>query len=360
MPATVVFGDLGGWPGLLRRLFAGDRLGTDEAAAVCAELLSGRAEPAQMGALLASLATRGPAAEEVVGFLAAMRTFGEPVELEVDPADVVDTCGTGGDHSGTINVSTIAACVVAGAGGTVCKHGNRAATSRAGSADVLEALGVAIGLGPLGVARCVAEAGFGFCLAPRFHPAMAKVGPVRASLGAPTIFNLLGPLANPARAGRQVVGTAAAPMAETMLEVLEQGGARHVMVVYGHDGLDELSVCARSTVLESVATTGGYVRRVFEVDPKGLGIASDDPGALVGGDAAHNAARARAILAGESGPQRHLVLVNAAAGLVVAGLAGSIEDGLALAGEVVDSGAARDVLERLVEASRRAERDGLL
>lgn len=358
--ATVAFDGLGGWPGVLSRLFGGGRLSADEAAAVCGEVLSGRAGDAVIGALLASLATRGPTAEEVGGFLATMRAVGEPLELEVDPAMVVDTCGTGGDRSGTINVSTLAACVVAGAGGTVCKHGGRAASSRAGSADVLEALGVAVGLGPLGVARCVAEARFGFCLAPRFHPAMAKVAPVRKALGAPTIFNILGPLANPARAGRQVVGTAAAPLAETMLEVLEGAGASHVMVVYGHDGLDELSVVARSTILESVRVGDGYERRQYEIDPRGLGIATTRIEALQGGDACHNAARALAILGGERGPQRDLVQLNAAAGLVVASLAESLEEGLVLAGEVLDSGAARQVLDRLVSVSVQAEHDGLV
>ena len=358
--ATVAFDGLGGWPGVLNRLFGGGHLSADEAAAVCDEVLSGRAGDTVIGALLASLATRGPTADEVGGFLAAMRAVGEPLELEVDPSTVVDTCGTGGDRSGTINVSTIAACVVAGAGGTVCKHGNRAASSKAGSADVLDALGVVIGLGPAGVARCVAEARFGFCLAPRFHPAMAKVAPARKALGAPTIFNILGPLANPARAGRQVVGTAAASMAETMLEVLEGAGAVHVMVVYGHDGLDELSVAARSTILESVRVGDRYERRRHDVDPWGLGIATTDRDALRGGDARHNAARALAILGGEQGPQRDLVQLNAAAGLVVAGLARTLEDGLVLAGDVLDSGAARHVLERLVAVSAQAERDGLV
>jgi len=350
---------LGGWAGVLSRLFAGDRLSVDEASAVCAGLLAGQAGEAVIGALLGSIATRGPSPEEVAGFVAAMRSVGEPLRLEVDPSLVVDTCGTGGDRSGTINVSTLAACVVAGAGGIVCKHGNRAATSRSGTADVLERLGVAVNLSPLGVARCVAEAHFGFCLAPRFHPAMAKVGPTRSALGAPTIFNLLGPLANPARAGRQVVGTSAPAMAETMRGVLEQSGARHVMVVYGHDGLDELSTVSPSTVFESIRVGDVYDRREYLVDPRALGLAPARPEDLQGGDAEHNAARALAILGGERGAQRDFVQLNAAAGLKVAGLVKSLEEGLTLAGDVIDGGGARDALDRLVLVSSQAERDGL-
>lgn len=359
MATGIAFERLGGWPGVLARLFDQASLTRDEARAVCAEMLSGRASDAVLAALLASLATRGPTPDEVAGFVEGMRAAGERLELEIDSALVVDTCGTGGDRSGTINVSTLAACVVAGAGGTVCKHGNRAASSKAGTADVLEELGVTVGLGPLGVARCVADAHFGFCLAPRFHPAMAAVGPVRKALGVPTIFNVLGPLANPARAGRQVVGTSAPAMAETMLEVLEGAGAAHVMVVYGHDGLDELSVVARSTILESRRVGARYERCQREVDPAGLGLGGARPEDLRGGDARHNAARALAILEGEQGPQRDFVQLNAAAGLQVAGLADTLEDGLELAGKVLDEGAARDALERLIRASSAAARDGL-
>ena len=360
MGADAAFEALGGWPGVLARLFAGGHLEAEEASAVGAEILSGRTSEAVLGAFLGAFATRGPSAGEVAGLVASLRAAGEPLELEIDPSHVVDTCGTGGDRSGTINVSTLAACVVVGAGGTVCKHGNRAASSRAGTADVLEALGVAVGLGPLGVAQCVAEARFGFCLAPRFHPAMAAVGPVRKALGVPTIFNILGPLANPARAGRQVVGTSAPGMAETMLEVLEGAGADHVMIVYGHDGLDELSVVTRSTILESRRVGHGYERREREVDPGGLGLRVADREDLLGGDAAYNAERARAVLSGEVGPQRAFVQLNAAACLEVAGLAASLEEGLELAGAVLDAGAARDALERLVASSSAAARDGLV
>ena len=237
----------------------------------------------------------------MIGLVRAMRRYAVPLPIA---GELVDTCGTGGDRSGTINVSTLAALVVAAAGGRVCKHGNRAMSSLAGSADVLEALGVVVDLGPGGVARCVEEAGIGFCLAPRFHPAMRQAAPVRRELGAPTTFNLLGPLSNPAGARRQLVGIGDAAMAERIVSVLEAGGATHAMVVFGQDGLDELSTVTTSTVLESVSTGDGrYRRRRFEVDPASLGIKPSRLGELRGGGAGENAALARAVLAGEPGPR---------------------------------------------------------
>ncbi len=353
------FAELGGWPGVFSRIFSRDDLQADEADAVFGEILEGRAEPSQIAAFAAALRTKGETVAEMTGFVAAMRRHGESVEIG-DAGAAVDTCGTGGDRSGTINVSTVASCVVAGAGAPVVKHGNRAASSRSGSADVLEALGVVVDLGPAGVARCVAEAGFGFCFAPRFHPALRHAAPVRRELGVATVFNFLGPLANPARVGRQVVGVGDPAMAEKMLGVLEANGVRHAMVLYGHDGLDELSTVAASTVLESYLDgAGARVRRVVEVDARALGLARASADDLRGGDAAENAGRSLAILSGERGPQRDLVVLNAAAGLVVAGLAPDLEGGLKLAEETLDSGAAREVLERLVEASRRAAADGL-
>jgi anthranilate phosphoribosyltransferase len=349
------FEDAGGWPGVLVRLFHRQDLGTGLATAVFEEILAGQAQPEQIAAFAAALRTKGETVEELTGFVSAMFAHAELVELG---GDLVDTCGTGGDRSGTINVSTMAACVVAGAGGRVCKHGGRAASSRAGSADVLQALGVVVDLGPSGVRRCVEEVGFGFCFAPRFHPAMRHAAPVRRRLGAPTVFNLLGPLANPARANRQVVGVGEPAMAETILGVLESNGAVHAMVLYGHDGLDELSTVATSTVLETRLDESGWrERRSYEVDARELGLPRAELAELAGGDPEDNARHARAVLDGERGPRRDVVLLNAAAGLVVAGLAVDLAAGVDLAAATLDSGAAKAALESLVQVSTEAARE---
>src|SRR5204862_2622048 len=274
---------------------------------------------------------------------------GVPVPDDLVPR-LVDTCGTGGDRSHTINVSTIAALVVAGAGAPVCKHGNRAASSASGSADVLEALGVAIDLGPLGVARCVAEAGMGFCFAPRYHAASRHAVPTRREPGVPTVFNFLGPLANPARPRRQVVGVSDPTMAETMLGVLEANGAERALVVFGHDGLDELTVTTTSTVME---LADGSVR-TYVVDPAELGLAAASLDDLRGGDAALNASLARRVLDGATGPHRDIVLLNAAAGIVAAGLAADLGEGVEVARQSLDSGGAAAVLDRLVAVSQAA------
>jgi anthranilate phosphoribosyltransferase len=269
--------------------------------------------------------------------------------VELPPGvEVIDTCGTGGDRSHSINVSTIAAFVAAGAGAKVCKHGNRAASSAAGSADVLEALGVVIDLGPAGVARCITEAGMGFCFAPRYHAASRHAVPVRRALGVPTVFNFLGPLANPAHPRRQVVGVSDPAMAEKVLGVLEANGATRAMVVYGHDGLDELTTTTTSTV---VSLEGGEVRTLV-VDPTALGLDRPPLDQLRGGDPATNAALARQVLEGEQGPHRDVVLLNAAAAVVVAGLAGDLPAGLEQAAHSIDSGRAGEVLDRLVDVSK--------
>jgi anthranilate phosphoribosyltransferase len=244
----------------------------------------------------------------------------------------------------------MAALVVAGAGAKVCKHGGRAASSAAGSADVLEALGVAIDLGPAGVARCIEEVGIGFCFAPRYHPAMRFAGPVRSELGVATVFNFLGPLANPARARRQVVGVSDPAMAEKMLGVLVANGCRRAMVVHGADGLDELSTTGPSTVLEF--GEDGQVRG-FVVDPSEMGLARATLDDLRGGDATANADVVRGVVAGEKGPHRDIAVLNAAAGLVVAGLSADLAAAVEQAAAVIDAGAARDALEGLVRVSQR-------
>jgi anthranilate phosphoribosyltransferase len=351
--------DFGGWPAVLGRVAAGADLGAAEAGAAMAEVLDGNATPAQIAAFVFGLRCKGETVEEMTGLVAAMISASERVP--VDPAvasRLVDTCGTGGDRSGTINVSTLAALVVAAAGVPVCKHGGRAASSRAGSADVLEELGVVIDLGPGGVARCIAEAGIGFCFAPRYHPAMRHAIPIRRELGVPTAFNFLGPLANPARVRRQVVGVGDPAMAPRMVRVLAAGGADHVLVVHGAAGLDELSTTGPSTVHEFRRQDGHPEQGVFsvgEVDAGRLGLARAELGDLRGGDAATNAALARRILAGEPGPQRDIVVLNAAAGLVVGGRCASLEEGVHLAASVIDDGRAAGCLDRLVSVSQAAK-----
>ncbi len=347
--------DLGGWRGVLGRIASGDHLGAEEASAVLADVLEGNATPAQIAAFMFGLRCRGETVEEMTGMVAAMLGASERVVLPDPLRDrVVDTCGTGGDRSGTINVSTIAALVVAGAGVPVCKHGGRAASSQAGSADVLEALGVVIDLGPDGVARCVEEAGIGFCFAPRYHPAMRHAIPIRRELGVPTAFNFLGPLANPARVRRQVVGVGDPAMAPKMAGVLVAGGALRVMVVHGAGGLDELSTVGPSTVH---SYQDGVLSSAV-IDPSSLGLAPAAVEDLRGGDAATNASLARAVLAGERGPRRDIVLLTAAAGLVVGEACPSLVEGLVLAAAAVDDGRAEACLERLVAVSRGVAEGG--
>ncbi len=347
------FAALGGWPAVLSKLMSRRDLTAEEAACALGEVLSGAAGEAQIAAFVVGLRMKGETIDEMAGMVRSMLAHAEALEI---PGELVDTCGTGGDRSGSVNVSTMAAFVVAGAGAKVCKHGGRAASSAAGSADVLEALGVVIDLGPSGVARCVEEAGMGFCFAPRFHPAMRHAVPVRRELGVATVFNFLGPLANPARARRQVVGVSDPNMAEKMMGVLVSNGARRAIVVHGADGLDELSTAATTAVLDMDRPEGSgeAVLNRYTVDATDLGLARAALEDLRGGDAASNAAAVRRVLAGEPGPHRDVVVLNAAAGLVVAGLADDLAEGVARAGDSIDDGRAQSVLERLVEVSQRA------
>ncbi len=250
------FEALGGWPGVLGQVLSGGSLTAYEAETVLGEVLAGRATPAQIAGLAVALRSKGESVEEMTGFVRAMVAHAVPLDLPAG-TDVVDTCGTGGDRLRSINVSTIAALVVAATGAKVCKHGGRASSSAVGAADVLEELGVVADLGPAGVARCIEEIGIGFCFAPRFHPAMRYAAPVRKELGIPTVFNFLGPLANPGRARYQVVGVSDPAMADKMLGVLAANGAQRAWIVYGDDGLDELSTTGPSTVHELRSSGGG-------------------------------------------------------------------------------------------------------
>ncbi|HXH59511.1 anthranilate phosphoribosyltransferase [Iamia sp.] len=352
--ATPPLAELGGWPQVLGALTGRRDLTPVEARAAMAEILSGAATSAQIAAFIVALRMKGETTSEMGGLLDAMLAASEVVPLpSVD--GVVDIVGTGGDRSHSINVSTIAALVVAGAGGRVCKHGNRAASSSCGSADLLEALGVVIDLGPEGVARCVAEAGIGFCFAPRFHASMRHAGPTRRELGVPTVFNILGPLANPARVRRYVVGVGDPTMAERMAEVLLDHGAERAFVVHGGDGLDEITITTTSNVIEVV---DGQVRPLT-VDPRTYDLGPARIEDLRGGDPATNARLARAVLAGDAGPHRDIVVLNAAAGLVAAGEVPDYSAGVAAARAALDSGAASDALDRLVTSSVAARTDDL-
>jgi anthranilate phosphoribosyltransferase len=263
---------------------------------------------------------------------------------------LLDTCGTGGDRSCSINVSTLAAFVAAGAGARVAKHGNRSATSACGSADLLENLGVVVDLGPAGVARCINEIGIGFCFAPRYHSALRHAGPVRREHGVPTTFNFLGPLANPAGARRQTIGVGDAAMAERLVATLVELGTERAMVFFGHDGLDELTTTTTSAVWDVV---GGDVH-FYNLDPTELGIPLADPDDLVGGGPAENARRARAILEGEAGAGRDIVVLNAAAALVAGGVAADLAAGVEAAAASLDAGRAAAALDGLVKLTRQA------
>jgi anthranilate phosphoribosyltransferase len=348
---------LGGWPAVLSRLASGEDLTADQAAVALGDVLEGNATPSQLAAFIFGLRCKGETVEEMTGLVRAMLAAAGTVDVDGPlRSRLVDTCGTGGDRSGTINVSTIAALVVAGAGVPVCKHGNRAASSRAGSADLLEALGVVIDLDGPGVAYCLAEANIGFCFAPRFHGALRHAGPTRRELGVPTAFNFLGPLANPARLGRQVVGVGDPHMATKMAGVLAANGATHVLVVYGKDGLDELSTTGPSTMVEWLAAEGEL--RTSIVEPAEFGLRPAKLEELQGADAVTNAALARRVLSGERGAHRDIVLLNAAAGLVVGGGASHLAHGLELAARAVDDGAAEAALDRLIIASQEAAESG--
>lgn len=336
------------WPAVLGRLVDGDDLALQDTAWAMDEIMSGAATPAQVAGFGVALQMKGPTADEVSGLADAMLAHSRPVPVDSDAVDVV---GTGGDRSGSVNISTMAAVVVAAAGVRVVKHGNRAASSRSGTADVLEELGVAIGLGPDGVASCVHTVGIGFCFAPVFHPALRHAAGPRREIGIPTAFNVLGPLTNPGRPRAGLIGCAYARMAPVMAEVFAARGSS-VLVVRGDDGLDELTTTAASTV--RVVADGAM--RTEVLDARELGLARVELSALRGGDAVVNAAVLRRLVGGEAGPVRDAVLLNAAGALAVhGGLAGSLVDALAAqlprAAAAIDSGAAADLLARWVAVS---------
>jgi len=338
------------WAEVLERLIAGQDLAQAEAGAAMGAIMAGDATAAQISGFLVALRTKGASHEELCGLLEAMLDAAEPLPID---GPVIDTCGTGGSPQRRIaafNVSTAAALVAAGGGARVVKHGNRKATATSGSADTLEALGVVIDLGPSGVAACVEQSGMGFCFAPHFHPGMRHAGPVRRELRIRTVFNFLGPMANPARPRGQVVGVSDPAMAGELARVLRANGAHRAMVVFGHDGLDELTTTTASTVVE---LNEGEIR-TYDIQPAGLGLKPVDRDEILGGDASTNAALVRALVDGKPGPHRDVVVLNAGAALFVANVAHSLEEGVAAAQQAIDTGAAASTLDRLVAASQAA------
>ena len=338
----------GSWPSLLAALLRGEDLSADDTAWVMAEVMAGDASPVQVAGFAVALRAKGETPAEVAGLVASMLAAAAPVSVE---GRVVDTCGTGGDRSNTVNLSTMAALVVAGAGVPVVKHGNRAASSACGSADLLEALGVVVDLPPAAVGPCLAQAGIAFCFAPVFHPGMRHAAVARRDLGVPTVFNVLGPLTNPVRPAAQAVGVSDRRLAPVMAGVLAARGAE-ALVFRGDDGLDELTTTGPSTVW---VVTGGEVHEQ-SFDPADLGVARASLEDLRGSDAAHNAAVARALLGGEQGPVRDAVLLNAAAALAAHEgapdpLVERLRRGWDRAAASLDDGAAGRLLERWVEVS---------
>jgi len=329
---------------LIGKVATGAAMTLGEAAEAFDRMMSGEATPSQMGALLMALRVRGETVEEITGAVTTMRAKMLQVEA---PPDAIDVVGTGGDASGSFNISTCAAFIAAGAGVPVAKHGNRALSSRSGAADVLSALGVRIELSPPAISRCIAEAGIGFMFAPAHHPAMKHVGPTRVELGTRTIFNLLGPLANPAGVKRQLVGVFSRHWVEPLAVVLKNLGSVRAIVVHGSDGLDEITTAGPTSI---ASFENGEVRS-FQIAPEDVGLAMVKPEALRGGTAEENAEALLEVLRGRKGPYRDVAVFNAAAALVVAGRAEDFKDGVKLAQRSIDSSEAEGRLDRLIVVS---------
>lgn len=340
------------FPGLIEKLQRRVDLTVEEAAGAMEAIMDGRAQPSQIAGFLVGLAMKGERPDEIVGLARTMRQRATRLSRSYQP--VFDTCGTGGDGADTFNVSTVAALVLAASGVRVAKHGNRSASSRCGSADLFEALGVNVAATPAQVERCLDGAGIAFLFAQVFHPSMKHAAPTRRELGVRTAFNLLGPLTNPAGASRQLVGVPRPELTELVARSLAKLGAERAWVVHGADGLDEISTTGYTKVSEC---RNGAVN-TFYLHPGDVGIAKSAPAALRGGDATENAAISRAILSGQAGGPRDIVLLNAGASLLIAGKVATIPEGIAMAAEAVDSGRAALVLEQLVRLSATAGGDG--
>ena len=328
----------------IAKLVRCENLTEDEAASAFEEIMLGDATPIQIAGFLVALRMKGETVDEITGFARTARAVATPIQIE---GALLDTCGTGGDGLATFNISTLSAIVAAGSGAKVAKHGNRAASSMCGSADVLEQLGVKVDLGPEGVARCIQEAGIGFLFAPVFHPSFRFAGVPRKELALRTVFNVLGPLCNPVGAKYQALGVADGSMAGKMAEVLMRLGVERAIVFHAGDGMDELSVSGPSYVIEIDGS-----RNEYQLDPTELGLGRAPVDSMRGGGPEENARIAREVLAGAKGPRRDVVLLNAAAALRAAGLAESWKDGLGVAAEAIDSGRAGEVLQRWAKISQ--------
>jgi anthranilate phosphoribosyltransferase len=333
---------------LIAKVATGATLTREEAAGAFDRMMSGEATPSQMGGLLMALRVRGETVDEITGAVTTMRVKMLGVKA---PPDAVDVVGTGGDASGSFNISTCAAFIVAGAGVPVAKHGNRALSSKSGAADVLQALGVRIELDAAQVGNCIRDAGIGFMFAPAHHPAMKNVGPTRVELGTRTIFNLLGPLSNPASVKRQMIGTFSKHWVEPMAQVLKNLGSESIWVVHGSDGLDEITTAGPTSV---AALENGKIR-TFEVTPEDAGLSRSKPEALRGGDAEENAKALLDVLKGKPGSFRDVSIINAAAALIVAGKAKDLKQGAAVAAKSIETGEAEGRLDRLIAVSNAVE-----
>jgi anthranilate phosphoribosyltransferase len=340
------------WSELLGTLAAGEDLSEERSRAAMTEIMAGRATHAQVAGMILAMRIKGETIDEIVGLVRAMRDASVPIE--VDEPVIVDTAGTGGDRSGTFNISTTAAFIAAGAGVRVAKHGNRAASSLSGSADLLEGLGVVIDLPPAATATLLEEAGFAFFFAPTYHPAMRHAAPVRTQLGVPTVFNFLGPLANPAGSRHQTVGVSDATMAGKMIGALQRLGAKYAFVYFGEDGLDEITTTGPSFIYRLRDDEITHA----EFTPEDFGVPRARAEDLRGGTLQENVAICREILGGEPGPKRDIAVVNAAPAIVVAGLASGFEEAVLKAAASIDSGSAAAVLDRVIERSRQLASDG--
>lgn len=330
----------------INNIVSGRHLTFGESSSVMDEIMTGSATPSQFGAFVTGLRLKGETSEEIAGMASVMQEKALTVEAE---STIIDTCGTGGDGSQTINISTIAAFVTVGAGLKVAKHGNRAITSSCGSADVLEAAGVKIDLGPEGVKQCINEVGMGFMFAPIFHPAMRFAGPLRREIGIRTVFNILGPLTNPARAKNQVLGIADPSLGLKMAEVLKRLGCLHALIVHGNDGLDEISISGPSQIWE---LKSGEIYE-YTIAPEDFGIQQASSDEIRGGVAEENVEVMHKVLSGEHGPKRDIVLLNAAAAITAGNQADSLAEGLVIAQESIDSGRASSKLNALIDLSQQ-------
>lgn len=342
---------------VIQTVVDGQELNRAEASAAMNAIMTGQVTDAQIGALVTGLRMKGETVDEIAGFAQTMRDHALTVDVDSDHLPLLDTCGTGGDHSNSFNISTTATFVIAAAGVRIAKHGNRAASSRCGSADLLEALGVAVELTPEQVVQSVEQVGIGFMYAPAFHPAMRFVGPARKQMGIRTIFNVLGPLTNPAGAKHQLIGVGHPDIAGKLASVLARLDSQHAVLVHSEEGMDEVGVQGSTQITEYDARTGAI--RTYSVTPEDFGLERGKPGDLAGGDAAENMKITLSVLNGEQGPRKTVTVMNAGAGIYAANAAESFEDGVRMASEAIESGRALSKMEELVRVTQELMQSGV-